>query len=71
MEYKSVPNILTQKDILYLEDMFKWNFNAYKMTNDIYEAMEDETIKKHLLKSLNIFDCNMQKILKVLKEGKA
>ena len=32
MNYNSVPNIITGKDLDYLSDMFNWHYSAYKNT---------------------------------------
>ena len=35
MEYKNVPNMLSTKDVMYLEDIFKWNYGAFKSASNI------------------------------------
>ena len=68
MEYKKVPNILCAKDVMYLEDMFKWNYGAFKSISNI--TTKDVNIKKILNKCAKICNQNMESILIVLKDGK-
>ena len=35
MEYKNACNTLSTKDVMYLEDMFKWNYGAFKSISNI------------------------------------
>ena len=50
MNYEKVPTIISTKDLDYLEDMFNWNYLAYKkMINsiDMINNLEiEETIDK-------------------------
>ena len=32
LNYKKVPDIITNKDLDYLSDIFNWNLNGYKFT---------------------------------------
>ena len=41
MEYKNVPNMLSTKDVMYLEDMFKWNDTTLKKVAHYLEMCED------------------------------
>ena len=52
MEYKNVPNMLSTKDVMYLEDMFKWNYGAFKSASNI--TTKDANIKKILNKCTKI-----------------
>ena len=45
MNYNSVPNIITGKDLDYLSDMFNWNYGAYKSNYNAIEQVKDEEIK--------------------------
>ena len=69
MEYKNVPNMLSTKDVMYLEDMFKCNYGAFKSVSNI--TTKDVNIKKILNKCIKICKQNMEGILTILKDGKA
>ena len=69
MEYKNVPNMLSTKDVMYLEDMFKWNYGAFKSASNI--TTKDANFKKILNKFTKICKQNMEGILTILKDGKA
>ena len=54
--YNEVPNIITGKDLDYLSDMFNWNYEAIKKTNECLINVEDEQIKNILLTiPINLF----------------
>ena len=38
----TVPNIISTKDLSYLEDMFNWHFNASKKAHHFSEEVQDE-----------------------------
>lgn len=57
---KSVPNIISTKDLSYLEDMLNWNFVLIKKINHYLEEIKDKDViksfekaKKELLKDYN------------------
>ena len=41
---KSVPNIISTKDLSYLEDMLNWNFILIKKINHYLEEVKDEDV---------------------------
>ncbi len=67
--YEIVPDIITGKDLDYLSDMFEWNINALKKTNDNIPKVEDEEIKNILKKGCKMFDNNLHNILNLLEGG--
>ena len=67
--YNEVPNIITGKDLDYLTDMFNWNYNALKHTNNALNNVEDEEILTTLEKGYNLFNNNINVILSILNEG--
>lgn len=67
--YEVVPDIITGKDLDYLSDMFEWNYEALKETNDAINNVEDEDIKEMLQKGYDLFHNNLNKILNILNEG--
>lgn len=67
--YNKVPNILTSKDLDYLSDMFSWNYNALKFTNDAYDHTDEEDIEKILESAYKLFKSNMEEVLSMLEGG--
>ena len=68
-EYKEVPNIISTKDLMYLQDMFNWNISAYKNTYEAIEYVEDNKLVKYLENALNEFDDLLNEILDIIKGG--
>ena len=48
---KSVPNIISTKDLSYLEDMLNWNFILIKKINNYLNEVNDKDVKKALIKT--------------------
>ena len=69
INYTEAPNIITSKDLDYLNDMFNWNYEALKKTNEAILNIEDEEIKAILEKSYNLFKSNLNLVLSILSEG--
>lgn len=68
-QYMEVPtNILTGKDMDYLSDMFEWNYEALKKTNEGVNNVNDEEILSLLERSKNLFDSNLNTVLENLNE---
>jgi len=67
--YNAVPNIISSKDLDYLNDMFNWNYGAYKSSLNASNSVTDESLSKILLKASNIFHSNMSKVLNMIKGG--
>ena len=66
MNYNSVPNIITGKDLDYLSDMFNWHYGAYKNTYNAIDNVNDEEIKNMLNNCSEIFMNGMNTILNIL-----
>ena len=43
---KSVPNIISTKDLSYLEDMLNWNYVLIKKINNYINEVKDIDVKK-------------------------
>ena len=69
MEYETVPNIITGKDLDYLSDMFNWNYIAYKKSINDVNNVTDEEIKEILSESESLFHDNMVSVLDILGGG--
>ena len=67
--YSEVPNIITGKDLDYLSDMFLWNYEALKKSVEAYNNVEDEDIRTVIDKASDLFDSNLNIILKTLEVG--
>lgn len=67
--YETVPNIITEKDLDYLSDMFEWNYGGFKKTTDACSKIQDSEIKNMMEKASNIFYSNMNTILNILDQG--
>lgn len=50
---KSVPNIISTKDLSYLEDMLNWNFILVKKINNYINEVNDNAVKRILSKTKN------------------
>ena len=68
MNYNSVPKIITGKDLDYLNDMFNWNYGAYKNTVNAIDSVNDEEIKNMLNKAVDLFYNNMNNVLNILND---
>lgn len=69
MQYNEVSNIITGKDLDYLSDMFNWNYEALKNTNNSIEFVQNNEIKSLLEEAFNMFDSNINEVFKILKGG--
>lgn len=68
-QYMEVPtNILTGKDMDYLSDVFEWNYEALKKTNEGVNNVNDEEILSLLERGKNLFDSNLNTVLENLNE---
>lgn len=69
LEYETVPDMISGKDLDYLTDMYNWNYNAFKQSIDYANATEKEDLIKLLDKATNLFNNNMEEILSILERG--
>jgi len=67
--YRSVPDILTGKDVDYLCDMFNWNYGALKKANSYLNIVSNISIKEKLEEAISLFNTNLVDVLNILKEG--
>lgn len=63
----SVPNIISTKDLSYIEDMLNWNFVLIKKINNYIVLTKDEDVEKLLIKSNKQLEKNYNDILSVLE----
>ncbi len=68
LNYEEVPsNVITGKDLDYLSDSFEWNYGALKKINNDKNLVNDQEIKDVFEKASNLFDDNLNSILKILE----
>lgn len=67
--YEVVPNIISDKDLDYLSDMFSWNYGCLKSTNEAILKVQDESLREVLRKGLNLFKNNLMEVLSILQGG--
>ena len=64
---KNVPeNIITGKDLDYLNDIFMWNYNAWKSSNFYRGYIENDKLLKIYDDALDLFDNNLNVVLDIL-----
>ena len=64
---KSVPNIISTKDLSYLEDMLNWNFILIKKINNYFNDIKDEDVIKSFDKAYKELMKNYDDILSTLE----
>ena len=64
---KSVPNIISTKDLSYLEDMLNWNYILIKKINNYISEVNDNGVKKVLTKTKNSLLNDYKTILEYIK----
>lgn len=69
MNYNTVPNIITVKDLDYISDMFQWNYIAYKKNMYFSSKVQDEELKNTLNKGSELFLNNLKQLLNILNTG--
>lgn len=69
MNYEQVPDIISSKDLDYLEDMFNYNYLGYKKIINYINMVNNLEIEEIMEKAGNAFNENMQEILDILKQG--
>ena len=67
-EYKKAPDVLTNKDLDYLKDIFGWHHTAYKVSQDALEFIEDKQVANMFMESSQIFYDHMKTVISLLKE---
>ncbi len=67
---KQVPNIISTKDLSYLEDMFNWHFTACKKCYTYLDYIEDKSIQKQIEKNYKEHKKACEKIISLLGGNK-
>ena len=68
LNYKKVPDIITNKDLDYLSDIFNWNLNGYKFTYNAIKNVETKELVDILKEVNNTYYDNLNEILDILNE---
>jgi len=64
---KSVPNVISTKDLSYLEDMLNWNYILIKKINNYINDVNDTGVKRILTKIKNSLLNDYKTILDYIK----
>ena len=64
---KEVPNIISTKDLMYIEDMLNWNYVMIKKANFYKTLVNDKEIKKFFEKVSKEHKRCYEKILTILE----
>lgn len=63
---KTVPVMISTKDLAYLSDMFEWNFTASKVAFHYSQEVQQEEIQKFIVKVAKIHKENCEKCIQML-----
>ena len=64
---KSVPNIISSKDLMYIEDMLNWNFILIKKINNYLNCVNAEKVIKVFKKAIKELNKNYNELLGILE----
>ena len=64
----TVPNIITEKDYLYLKDLFNKNYTIYKEMVSILKSIKNKELKDLLDRIKNMHEDHMYFIISSLKK---
>lgn len=64
---KETPNIISVKDLLYIEDMMNWNFIMNKKIYSFLECVSDSEVKEILTKVKKMHAKHYKELLSILE----
>ena len=64
---KETPNIISVKDLLYIEDMMNWNFIMNKKIYFFLECASDSEVKEILTKAKKMHAKHYKELLSILE----
>lgn len=67
MKNKNGCRKFTEKDLLYLEDMFSWNMQALKLVNHFMNEVENEEVSEVLEGVFDMHYENLNKCISILE----
>ena len=62
-----MPNVITPKELLYLEDMMNWNFVMNKKISSYIECSESDEVKELLIKIGKMYKKQFKDLLNVIE----
>ncbi len=66
---KQVPEMISTKDLAYLEDMFNWHFEISKKATNYKDLVSDEVISEFFVDVAKKHKKICEKIVKILEGG--
>ena len=66
---KNVKNMITEKDLLYLEDLFNWHMNSINKLKDYENCLEENDSKKMAATILDMHETFCDDIIGFLEEN--
>jgi hypothetical protein len=63
---EKIPNIISTKDLSYIEDMFNWHFVICKKAYYYSDLVCDETISNHLIEVAKKHEKILEKLVNML-----
>ena len=63
---KELPKIISNKDLMYIEDSLNWNHTIIKLYMHLQESICDEEICSHIEKLIKMHEKHYNKLLKIL-----
>ena len=63
---KKIPNMVSTKDLSYIEDMFNWHFVLCKKAYSYSDLVCDEEISKHMMDVAKKHEKICEKLIKML-----
>ncbi len=66
---EKVPDIISTKDLSYIEDIFNWNFTAAKKALSDANCVQEGSISKTLYEVYNLHYSICKKLIKLLNQG--
>lgn len=71
MKYEVVPNVVTKNDLELLNNIFEWNYNAYKFCINALKNIRDDDVKDVFYECSNLFYNEMVYVLDTLGDEDA
>lgn len=65
----TVPDIISTKDLAYLEDMFNWNMNASKKALHFQKEVKSVDVKDILERCAKMHAVICERLIEILKKG--
>ena len=64
---KEAPNIISNKDLLYIKDMLNWNLIMNKKLYSYLDCIDDESITKLFKKTMKLHSNHYEELLNILE----